>query len=141
MVEISAGLVIIGFAIALAVFGFVYVNQDSGESFFGERDKVLLGNGSFADKDLNDGDFDGETIYLDIEDFDFSLNVLTINQGDKVVWENLDSVKHTVTSDNGDFDSGLLSKGETFSHVFNDKGSFDYDCSPHPNMRAKIIVE
>ena len=76
MVEISAGLVIIGFAIALAVFGFVYVNQDSGESFFGERDKVLLGNGSFADKDLNDGDFDGETIYLDIEDFDFSLNVL-----------------------------------------------------------------
>jgi len=66
---------------------------------------------------------------------------LTVAVGTKVTWTNNDSVTHTVTSDDGLFESGNLSRGATFSHTFNQKGTFDYYCRIHPSMTAQIIVE
>ncbi|MFH1325556.1 MAG: cupredoxin family copper-binding protein [archaeon] len=80
---------------------------------------------------------------IEIKNFAFQPNELTISQGDTVVWTNKDAgVKHTVTSDSGnELDSELLSKGESYSHTFNEKGTFDYHCTPHPYMEGKVIVE
>ena len=71
----------------------------------------------------------------------FSPQKLTIAVGTRVTWTNNDSVTHTVTSDDGLFESGNLSLGATFSRTFDQKGTFDYHCVPHPFMTAQIVVE
>jgi plastocyanin len=73
---------------------------------------------------------------------DFSVNVLTIKPGTTVTWTNNDpGMLHTITAVDGSFDSGFLNEGDTWSHTFNDPGEFEYFCTPHPWMRAKVIVE
>lgn len=63
----------------------------------------------------------------------------TIKRGQTVVWTNNDSTQHNVTFTTGT-SSGLLSKGNTFSRVFDAVGEFDYTCTIHPGMKGKIIV-
>ncbi|HYA60821.1 MAG TPA: cupredoxin family copper-binding protein [Candidatus Acidoferrum sp.] len=82
------------------------------------------------------------TYTVTIRNFTFQPSSLTIKRGTTVTWVNEDSVAHTVTSDDGRFpSSGNLNKAETYQFQFNSPGSFDYHCSPHPFMKAKINVE
>lgn len=78
---------------------------------------------------------------VSIQNFAFSPATLTVKTGSTVTWTNLDSAPHTVTSDSGAFGSGQLANGGSFSYTFNTAGTFDYHCSNHPSMKAKIIVE
>ena len=75
-----------------------------------------------------------------IANFAFSPATLTINVGSKVTWTNTDSVTHTVTSNNGVFDSGDLAPNATFSYTFNTAGTFVYHCSIHTYMTGTVIV-
>jgi nitrite reductase (NO-forming) len=81
--------------------------------------------------------------FADVEDpADYSINVLTIKQGETVTWINEDpEMIHTVTAVDGSFDSPFLNTGDTFSFTFDEVGEFEYFCTPHPYMRAKVIVE
>lgn len=73
---------------------------------------------------------------------DYSVNELMVSLGTTVTWTNTDpGVAHTVTSADGVFDSGMLTEGATFSYTFNEVGQFDYLCTPHPWMKARVIVE
>lgn len=73
---------------------------------------------------------------------DFSINVLRVHVGDTVTWTQKDpGMLHTVTSSDGLFDSGFLEGGDTFSYTFDQTGEYEYFCTPHPWMRAKVIVE
>ncbi|SES86721.1 Plastocyanin [Methanococcoides vulcani] len=76
-----------------------------------------------------------------IEDFKFKPTKLQISVGDTVTWINMDSAAHTATSNDEEFDSGSLSKGESFSFTFAEVGTFDYICTFHPYMEGKIITE
>ncbi len=79
---------------------------------------------------------------IKIENFAYSPQTLTIKQGESVTWINGDSAIHTVTSDSGsELDSELLSKDDSYAHTFNEKGVFDYHCTPHPYMTGTIVVE
>ena len=40
-----------------------------------------------------------------------------------------------------DFDSGLVNPGKSFSHKFNEEGSYPYYCFFHPWMIGEIIVD
>lgn len=83
----------------------------------------------------------GKSHIIDIQNFSFNPSVLNISKGDKVIWINLDSVQHTVTSDSGSrLESELLENGESYSYVFNQGGSYSYHCIPHPMMKGKIVV-
>ncbi|MFA4952754.1 MAG: cupredoxin family copper-binding protein [Candidatus Pacearchaeota archaeon] len=83
-----------------------------------------------------------KTYNTEIKNFAFNPITLTIKKGDSVKWTNIDSAKHTVTSDSGnELDSELLTNGETYSHTFNEVGTYNYHCAPHPMMKAKIIVQ
>lgn len=75
-----------------------------------------------------------------IENFSYYPKEVVIKVGDSVSWMNYDSQEHTVTID-GVFDSGLLPKGQSYKRIFNEKGIFEYYCTPHPYMTGKIIVE
>ena len=88
-------------------------------------------------------DDDGETPQsnnIDITGFAFSPETLTISVGDTVIWTNKDSTTHTATAD-GEFDSGNLGNGDTFSHTFTTAGTYTYYCKIHTSMTATIVVE
>lgn len=71
---------------------------------------------------------------------DYSVNVLEVSVGDTVTWTNGDTVVHTVTATDESFDSGLLQPGESWSHTFDEPGDVEYFCTPHPWMRARVVV-
>jgi plastocyanin len=66
---------------------------------------------------------------------------LTVHVGDAVAWRNDGQEVHTVTSDDGSFDSGDLQHGATWSHTFTAPGTYTYFCVPHTWMAGTIIVE
>ena len=84
-----------------------------------------------------------ETQTVEIINFAFRPSSIRIKKGTKVTWLEKDSVSHTVTSTNpaGLFDSGTLSKGQQFSFTFSNAGTVEYQCTIHPSMRGKVIVE
>jgi len=71
---------------------------------------------------------------------------ITINAGDTVEWDNVDTAAHTVTSGSpadgpsGIFDSSLLMADATFAFTFEDAGEFDYFCMVHPWMVGSVSV-
>ncbi len=74
----------------------------------------------------------------------------TVPVGTTVTWTNDDSVIHTVTSGSSDgsagtpdglFDSGNLESDDTFAFTFDEPGTFEYYCTPHPWMRGTIVVQ
>lgn len=74
-----------------------------------------------------------------IQDFKFNPAEITIQKGDTITWINNDSAAHTVTGTG--INSGSLEKGKSFKQTFNETGTFDYHCTPHPSMKGKIIVK
>jgi plastocyanin len=78
---------------------------------------------------------------INIVNFSFTPSTLTAPVGTTVTWKNNDGTTHTVTSNTGVFDSGDLSPQATFSHTFNNSGTFPYHCSIHTYMTGTIIVQ
>lgn len=84
---------------------------------------------------------DSGTVRVNIKDLAFGPATLHIKVGQTVEWVNADPLAHTVTADDKSWDSGFLDQGGRFSRRFTSAGSFPYHCEPHPQMRARIIVE
>ena len=76
----------------------------------------------------------------------FIPSMVTIDVGGEVTWENDDTAAHTITSGtpaegpDGHFDSSLVMAGSSFSHTFDEAGSFDYFCMVHPWMQGMVMV-
>jgi plastocyanin len=69
-----------------------------------------------------------------------------IAPGQTVLWNNASTFAHTVTADDGSFDSGLLDPGATFTMSFDAPGVYAYYCQPHGaagghGMAAIIVVD
>ncbi len=71
----------------------------------------------------------------------YSPQTITITAGSQVTWTNAGSLQHTATADDGSFDSGLVDKGASWSLTFNKPGTYTYHCTPHPWMKATIVVQ
>lgn len=56
---------------------------------------------------------------------------LTIRVGEEVEWVNADPYGHTVTSDEGLFDSGNVPDGRAWAYTFSEPGTYAYHCTPH----------
>ena len=68
----------------------------------------------------------------------FSPAELQVAPGTTVVFDNDDTAPHTVTARSGGTDSGVLDPGKQFSVAVSE--GFDYFCSIHPSMTAKVVV-
>ena len=70
-----------------------------------------------------------------------------VDVGGEVTWTNTDTAAHTATSGNptdgpdGTFDSSLFGPGKTFSHKFDEAGTFNYFCMVHPWMAGIVTVQ
>ncbi len=68
-------------------------------------------------------------------------STLTVAKGTIIKWVNKDNMPHTVTSDSGAFQSGLMQEGDFFTYQFDTAGNFPYHCKLHPSMKGGIIVK
>lgn len=72
--------------------------------------------------------------------FAFGPVEIRVQAGETVRWINGDPVAHTVTSDDGAFDSGLVRPGASYERRFDEPGIFPYHCTPHPFMTGRVVV-
>ncbi|MBV8083078.1 MAG: cupredoxin family copper-binding protein [Candidatus Eremiobacteraeota bacterium] len=79
--------------------------------------------------------------HVSIDNYAFKAPTVTIPAGTAVVWTNKDDDPHTVTADDGSFDSKGLGQGDTYRHVFTKPGTYPYHCSAHPYMKGTVIVQ
>jgi plastocyanin len=85
---------------------------------------------------------------IDVVNFSFDPEELTIQAGDTVIWTNTEG-SHNVDGTQGEFPSNPESFGNevgtewTYTFVFTIPGTYDYVCDPHKyyGMTGKIIVE
>jgi len=77
---------------------------------------------------------------VDVKGFAFAPAQLSVRVGEKVTWRFGDSVTHTVTADDGSFDSGGHGAGDTFDHTFEQAGTVAYHCTIHESMKGTVTV-
>jgi hypothetical protein len=76
-----------------------------------------------------------------IEFQSFAPQQLDALPGDTVQWSNTSVRVHTVTANDGSFDSGdLPGGGGRFEHEFDAPGVYLYHCSIHPGMTGEVDV-
>lgn len=78
--------------------------------------------------------------HVHVQDYEYLPNSLNIVQGESVAWDNHGNEVHTVTADDGGFDSGELQPGGSFTRAFGASGSFGYHCRKHEQMTGRIVV-
>ena len=66
---------------------------------------------------------------------------VAVASGDTVTWTNEDEEPHTVTADDGSFDSGVLNPGDTYTATFLGSGTVTYYCTLHPWMVGGVNVD
>lgn len=108
----------------------------------GDHNGMQNSGGNAADSD--DGTVRSGEVSVDIQGFAFQPASITVKKGTTVTWTNRDDARHDVTADDdsvaGAPQSELFGKGESYSFTFDTVGEFEYHCSPHPYMEAKVTV-
>lgn len=79
-----------------------------------------------------------EEVTILIEHSAFEPKTLTVDEGTKVTWVNKDGTPHTVSG--WGFESGTLNQSDTFSHVFTEADTWDYECIFHSYMHGSVVV-
>jgi outer membrane protein assembly factor BamB len=82
--------------------------------------------------------FDGTTYAYE---YNFTPQVVQVPVGTTLTWKNDGSVVHTATASDGSWDTGDISGGGSASVTFDVAGTFNYNCTPHPWMLGRVIVQ
>jgi plastocyanin len=78
---------------------------------------------------------------VQVSNFSFVPQHLTVTVGTRVTWQFDDSVDHTATSKtSGVFDSGNKGKGQSYTFAFNTPGTYPYLCTIHQFMTGDVTV-
>lgn len=80
------------------------------------------------------------TNQLRIQDFSFAPPTLGTTAGTKLTWTNSGPSNHTVTANDGSFDSGTIQLNGSFSFTPTKAGTYAYHCSIHPTMTGTLVV-
>jgi plastocyanin len=77
---------------------------------------------------------------VEIVDFAYDPDPVTIQVGGKVIWMNRDSAPHTATAEDGTFDTGTIEQDKIKSETFKQAGTYAYVCEIHPRMHGTVEV-
>lgn len=85
----------------------------------------------------------GASHSVQIVNFAYAPQAITVTAGDSITWTNQDEAPHTVTTSSGPqaINSPNLSKGQSFTYTFTVPGTYNYYCAVHPDMRAQVVVK
>ncbi len=78
---------------------------------------------------------------VQIDNFAFTPQNLTVTAGTTVTWKNADDSPHRVADLNGAFTSEALDTEDSYFHTFAAPGVYKYICSIHPYMKGEITVK
>ncbi|HET6553999.1 MAG TPA: cupredoxin family copper-binding protein [Dyella sp.] len=79
---------------------------------------------------------------IEIRNFAFAPNTLTVKAGTRITWINRDDEPHVVVSAGKQFDtSPALDTGDSYAAVLSKPGTYAYYCAIHPMMVGTIIVQ
>jgi plastocyanin len=81
-----------------------------------------------------------DTVRVTMRNLAYAPTAVSVGVGQTVVWVNNDAVQHTVTADDGSFDSGIIEPGRSWARTFPRAGTIAYHCTPHPFMKATVTV-
>lgn len=107
---------------------------------------LTAATGAFADKVEVLDTAPEDAVVVNIDQLKYETPEITIKAGDAVTWTNQEVMPHNVHFTAGvaaeaELRGTMLKKGESWSARFNEPGTYDYHCTPHPFMRGKVIVE
>ena len=88
----------------------------------------------------NPGNNSPSSATVSIKNMAFNPISLSITTGTTVTWVNNDTTAHTVTANDGSFNSGTITAGSKFTQSFSTTGTFAYHCTLHPEMTGTIVV-
>jgi len=77
---------------------------------------------------------------VSIANFAFEPAQITIAAGQRVTWTNDDGAPHGVRFANGLAGQDLMLPGQSFAQTFATPGVYEYVCSVHPYMTARVTV-
>ena len=92
-----------------------------------------------ADDDADDAAPAGDNS-VTIANFAFTPASLDVSAGTEISVTNNDDATHTLTADDGSFDTGELAKGQSGSVTVSAPGEFAYHCNIHGSMKGTIRV-
>ena len=77
-----------------------------------------------------------------INNYTFTPKSIAVTPGSTVTWTNKQADdNHTVTADNGSFDTGVIAKnGGSATLTVATAGAFAYHCKIHPSMHGTVVV-
>jgi plastocyanin len=79
---------------------------------------------------------------IEIKDFAFSPQTITVKSGETITWINRDEEPHTIVSVEKQFKkSSALDTDQEFTITAGAPGTYTYFCSVHPKMTGTIVVE
>ena len=84
---------------------------------------------------------DGKKVTVTIDNLKYRPATVEVAVGDTVTWTNNDDREHTVTADDGSFDSGKLRTGKSFSKTFDKPGKYPYGSDPSPRTKGVVVVK
>ena len=129
---------------------YAMLHEDTGEEGvyeFPDADPPVQVDGSVVVKpfQVETEESASQEVAVEVVDSAFEPEELTIDPGTTVVWAQTGSLPHTVTADDGTFDSGDMAAGDTFSFTFQEEGTYPYYCEYHggeggQGMSGVIIV-
>ena len=71
----------------------------------------------------------------------FKPKIERVHKGTKVVWKNVATFDHTVTSTSSNWSKNVrISPGQTTSFTFKHVGTYTYKCRIHAGMKGKVVV-
>jgi plastocyanin len=82
----------------------------------------------------------GSGTAITIEDFRYSPDPITVATGATITVTNEDRTVHTITADDGKFDTGDLADGAQGTITFDASGTYTYHCDVHNYMTGTIKV-
>jgi plastocyanin len=80
------------------------------------------------------------TVVAEIRRYLYAPREIEVRAGTTIEWVNLDDMMHTVSADDGSWNSGPIETGERWRATFSEPGRYPYHCGPHPFMRAVVVV-
>ena len=91
-------------------------------------------------KSYNNGNGNNNSPKVYMKNSVFSNANLQVTMGTTVTWINNDTTVHTVTADNGSFDSGDITPGASFNYTFSSAGTFAYYSKRQTGMTGIVVV-
>jgi plastocyanin len=123
---------------AKGTYTYLDERDDENSRYFG---RIVVGGGSSSSGGTKASTPASRSAVVSMAGRAFSPATVTIAAGGSVTFRNDDDRAHTVTANDGAFNSGTIGEGGSWKRTFKQAGTFSYLCAIHPEMHGKVVVK